>query len=130
MTMKQMMQTWALLIVASLAGMGNAYADPANATKLGLFKVSSNWSALKQGSNILKLEVLDAKGDKVEKAQITVKIVMVDMPMNAPSTPVQETGGGQYEKQMKLTMVGKWAFDLVITSGTQVDSLHKIVEIL
>ncbi len=104
--------------------------DPADLTVQGVYQVSSNWSTLKRGWNVLILRVLDSQNQPVSSAKVIVKYDMATMPMNPPDKPVIEKEDGIYEKSIFLGMKGNWKFDISIAEESQNDTLSKTINIV
>ncbi|MEK6706350.1 MAG: FixH family protein [Bdellovibrionota bacterium] len=103
--------------------------DAPEVTANSHYQVSGNWSQLKRGWNVLTLKVTDVAGQSIIGATVTVDYDMVEMPMSPPNKPVEDKGGGFYEKRVFLGMKGKWKFDITVNSNAVEDTLIKIQEV-
>ncbi|MBI2645910.1 MAG: FixH family protein [Deltaproteobacteria bacterium] len=104
--------------------------DPAEATTEGRFLISSNWSQLKRGWNVLVLQITNTEGQALSQANVKVSYEMEDMEMNPPDNPVEEKENGTYEKKIFLGMKGNWKFDATLEKDDVKDTLAKVIKVV
>ena len=104
--------------------------DPAEATTQGHFLISSNWSQLKRGWDVLVLQITNTEGQTLNQANVKVSYDMEDMEMNPPDHPVEEKENGTYEKKIFLGMKGNWKFDITLEKEETKDTFAKVVKIV
>jgi nitrogen fixation protein FixH len=65
------------------------------------------------GFTTLKLHLADTQGLPIDQAQVIPRAWMTNMDMETHQVTVKALGGGNYQAQLRLYMVGPWKIDLV-----------------
>lgn len=111
-----------VLTVMLLAGCSGKSGAPGGSgtpvTSSGDFsmKLSFEPAPPKQGSETLTLTLIDASGNPVKGAMVTMDTKMPDMQMSGPSLRLQDNGDGTYSGVANLTYQTKWVFTARATS--------------